>query len=76
VRLVGITARGNGRSGISLGGSSRADLEACLVGNNGLAQVRTEGWSHTRLINCTLLENTAPAVVRTENSKVQEIVEE
>lgn len=76
VRLVGVTARGNGRSGISIGGSSQATLEACLVGNNGLAQVRTEGWSHTRLINCNLLDNTAPPLVKTEYSKVTEINEE
>lgn len=75
-RLVGITARGNGRSGISIGGASQVTLEACLVGNNGLAQVRTEGWSKTALINCTLLDNTAPAVEKTEHSQVREIVEE
>jgi parallel beta-helix repeat protein len=76
VNLVGVTARGNGRSGISIGGSSRATLEACLVGNNGLAQVRTEGWSHTKLINCNLLDNTAPALEKTEHSQVEEIAEE
>jgi parallel beta-helix repeat protein len=76
VHLSGVTARGNGRSGISIGGSSQAALEACLVGNNGLVQVRTEGWSHTKLINCTLLDNTAPALEKGERSKVQEIVEE
>jgi parallel beta-helix repeat protein len=75
VRLVGVTARGNGRSGISIGGSSQATLEGCLVGNNGLAQVRTEGWSHTRLVNCNLLDNTAPALVKTENSEVREVNE-
>jgi parallel beta-helix repeat protein len=76
VHLSGITARGNGRSGISIGGSSRAALEACLVGNNGLAQVRTEGWSHTKLINCNLLDNTAPALDKGERSEVEEIAEE
>lgn len=75
-RLVGITARGNGRSGISIGGASRVTLEACLVGNNGLAQVRTEGYSQTKLINCNLLDNTAPALVKTENSQAEEILQE
>lgn len=70
-RLVGITARGNGRSGISIGGASQVLLEACLVGNNGHAQVRTEGWSHTLLVNCNLLENTAPALVKEDHSEVQ-----
>jgi hypothetical protein len=76
VQLVGITARGNGRSGISIGGASQVTLEGCLVGNNGLAQVRTEGWSHTQIINCTLLDNTAPALNKTEHSQVKEIVAE
>jgi hypothetical protein len=64
-----VTCRGNARSGISIGGASRVTLETCLVGNNGTAQVRTEGYSHTRLINCDLLDNTAPPVVR-EGGKV------
>jgi hypothetical protein len=76
VRLIGITARGNGRSGISIGGASQVEVEGSLIGNNGAAQVRTEGWSHTKLINCTLLENTAPPLVKTENSKVQELTVE
>ena len=75
-RLVGITARGNGRSGISIGGASRVTLEACLVGDNGIAQVRTEGWSHTTMINCNLLTKSAPALEKTEHSKVEEIIEE
>jgi hypothetical protein len=62
--LVGLTCRGNGRSGISIGGASRVNLTACLVGDNGAAQVRTEGFSHTEILHCNLLENTAPAVVR------------
>jgi hypothetical protein len=73
VRLIGITARGNGRSGISIGGSSQVEIEGSLVGNNGAAQVRTEGWSHTKIINSTLLDNTAPPLVKTEHSEVQEL---
>ena len=73
VKLVGLTCRGNGRSGISIGGASRVELEACLVGNNGEAQVRTEGYSHTKIVNCTLLDNTAPALVKEDHSEVMEI---
>jgi len=62
--VVGLTCRGNGRAGISVGGASRLRMEACLVGNNGTAQVRTEGRSITRVVNCTLLDNTGPAVKR------------
>ncbi|MCA9121641.1 MAG: right-handed parallel beta-helix repeat-containing protein [Planctomycetaceae bacterium] len=63
--LVGLTCRGNGRSGISVGGASRVRIIACLVGNNGVAQVRTEGFSRTEIMNCDLVESAnAPAVVR------------
>lgn len=63
-RLVGLNCRGNGRSGISVGGASRVQIDACLVGNNGVAQVRTEGYCHAELISCDLLDNTAPRIVR------------
>ena len=62
--LVGLTCRGNGRSGISVGGACRVTVAACLVGNNGQAQVRTEGNCHVEIVNSTLLENSAPALVR------------
>ncbi len=62
--LSGLNCRGNGRSGISIGGASRVVLESCLVGNNGAAQVRAEGASHAQLIGCDLLDNTAPKIVR------------
>lgn len=63
--LVGLTCRGNGRSGISIGGASRVSIMACLVGNNGAAQVRSEGFSKTQIINCDLIdEPQAPALVK------------
>lgn len=64
VSLVGLNCRGNGRAGISVGGVSRVTINSCLVGNNGSAQVRTEGSSQTRIVNSDLLDNTAPALVR------------
>jgi hypothetical protein len=62
--LDGLNCRGNGRSGISVGGASRVRITACLVGNNGAAQVRTEGYSHAQLVGCDLLDNTAPRIVQ------------
>jgi len=64
-RLLEITSRGNGRSGISVGGASRVQIEACLLGNNGAAQLRTEGHSVTTLKNNDLIDTNplAPAVV-------------
>lgn len=61
--IIGVTARGNARSGVSVGGASRVRIEASLIGNNGAAQVRTEGYSRTEIADCDLIENTAPKVV-------------
>ena len=61
--LVGLTCRGNGRSGASVGGASRLTLEACLLGNNGHAQLRTEGHCRVWANRCELLDNTAPPYV-------------
>lgn len=58
--LQRITCRGNARSGISIGGASRVQIAECLVGGNGETQLRTEGYSHTRLVSCRLLDDTAP----------------
>lgn len=62
--LIGVTARGNGRSGISVGGASRVKVAESLLGNNGAAQLRTEGYSITEVTNCEILAATAPAIVR------------
>ena len=63
--LLGLTCRGNGRSGVSVGGASRVKVIGCLVGNNGRAQVRTEGFSRTEIVNCDLIDaEHAPATVR------------
>jgi hypothetical protein len=55
--LVQLTCRGNGRSGISVGGASKVIARACLVGDNGTSQVRIEGVSSTRLIDCDLIDD-------------------
>ena len=68
--LVNVTCRGNGRSGISVGGSCRVTVAGCLVGNNGEGQVRSEGNCHLEIVNSTLLENPAPALVR-EGGRVE-----
>jgi hypothetical protein len=61
--ILGVTARGNARSGVSVGGASRVTIQASLIGNNGAAQLRTEGFSKTEVVNSDLLDNTAPKVV-------------
>jgi hypothetical protein len=63
VRIVDVTSRGNGRSGVSFGGASRASLIDSLVGDNREAQVRAEGQARVLVSGCEVLANTAPAIV-------------
>jgi len=63
VSLGRIVARGNGRAGISVGGASLVSVEACLLGNNGRAQLLTHPYGETHLLGCQLLSNTAPGWV-------------
>lgn len=60
-RLIDITCRGNGRSGVAIANASRATLDGCLVGDNGIAQLWTEGYSRGRLVDTALVDNSAPA---------------
>lgn len=63
VELEGLTCRGNGRSGIAVGGASVVSIQACLVGNNGFAQLLTLPYSETHVHNSEMLSNTAPGWV-------------
>ncbi len=63
VYLAGLTCRGNGRSGITVGGASKVEIDISLVGNNGEAQLLTLPWSQTHVRNSHLLGNTAPGWV-------------
>lgn len=63
VRITGVTSRGNGRSGITVGGASQVGIEACVVGNNGQAQLLTLPHGETSVIQSQLFSNTAPARV-------------
>ncbi|MCH8046685.1 MAG: right-handed parallel beta-helix repeat-containing protein [Planctomycetes bacterium] len=60
VSLVGVASRGNGRSGVSVGGASQVTVQACTLHENGTAQLRTEGecQAHVRLSG--LLPESAP----------------
>lgn len=60
-QLSGVLCRGNGRSGISVGGASRVEISDSTCGDNGAAQLRTEGYSHTHVTGTELIDNTAPA---------------
>ncbi|HVX13522.1 MAG TPA: right-handed parallel beta-helix repeat-containing protein [Pirellulales bacterium] len=60
--LLDVTSRGNGRSGVTIAGSSKARLEGCVIGDNGEEQLLVEGTSSTLVEQCELIANTAPAV--------------
>lgn len=64
IELTGVTARGNGRSGVAICGSSRVSLEASLLANNGHAQLWLEGYSHAQVTLCTVPTGSAPALWR------------
>lgn len=65
--VVRCNLRGNGRSGLSVGGASRVQLDQSLVGNNSVAQVRTEGYSDMFVTDSRILESPqhGPGMVRT-----------
>ena len=63
VDLLRMTCRGNGRSGISVGGASSITIEQCLVGDNGEAQLLTFPFSETRITDSQFLPKSAPAWV-------------
>ncbi len=63
VSLVGVTCRGNGRSGIAVGGASLVNIDRSLLGNNGQAQLLTLPYSETHVHDSHLLSNTAPGWV-------------
>jgi hypothetical protein len=58
--LAGVTARGNGRSGIAVVGASAVAIDGCLVGDNGEAQLLVSGPADSSVTNSRLLDNTAP----------------
>jgi hypothetical protein len=63
VSIVGVTCRGNGRDGVTVGGASLANIDLSLLGDNGEAQLLTLPYSETHVRNTHLLGNTAPGWV-------------
>lgn len=62
VRFERVRSRGNGRSGISLGGSAKVEIEDCLLGGNGASQLRQDDFAQTRVYTTRLLTGTAPGL--------------
>ncbi|MCI0357967.1 MAG: right-handed parallel beta-helix repeat-containing protein [Planctomycetaceae bacterium] len=70
--LLGLDCSYNGRSGISVGGASRVRIDTCTAAGNGAAQIRTEGFSITMLVDNKLDATSAPALVRESGKVAQE----
>jgi predicted RNA-binding protein with TRAM domain len=68
---LGLNTSHNGRSGISVGGASRVRIDTCTAAGNGVAQVRSEGYSVVVLVDNMLDATSAPAVMK-EGGKVVE----
>lgn len=49
--------RGNGRSGLSVGGASRVKINTTLVGDNFAAQIRSEGYCDLDIDECRILKS-------------------
>ncbi len=62
--LTGLNCRGNGRAGIAVEGSSRVNIESCLIGNNATAQLLVDGHTITDVRDTELLAATAPPALR------------
>ena len=63
VSIMGVTCRGNGRSGLTVGGASLVEVNLSGLGDNGEAQLLTLPLSETHLRGTQLLGNTAPGWV-------------
>ena len=60
VTLQRVVCRGNGRSGITVGGASGVTIEQCLVGDNGESQLLTLPFSKAKILDSQLLPKSAP----------------
>lgn len=61
-RFERVRLRGNGRSGISIRGASRAEVENSVLGGNGASQLRQYDFAQTWLYKTRLLSAAAPAI--------------
>jgi len=61
--LVGVMARGNGRAGIFVGGASSVEIHSCLLSDNGVAQILTDGPSVTAIENTEIDAGSAGGLV-------------
>lgn len=63
-RLERVVSRANARSGVSVRGASWVELDQCVLGDNGRAQLKLDDYARVWLYACKLLDSTAPAIER------------
>jgi hypothetical protein len=70
VLVAGLVSRGNGRSGLAVGGTSRVALVESILGDNGFCQLHASGEAEIRLQDCDLLPASAPPILDFGRSQV------
>lgn len=70
IAVEGCVLRGNGRSGLSIGGASRANAASCLVGDNGQAQIRTEGFCQLAIDSCDIIQQEGRIPIDRQGGKI------
>jgi len=64
VELTRLSLRGNGRSGLHVGGASRAILRESHASENGRSQIHLEGAARLQLSQCEIWEDSAPSILQ------------
>lgn len=73
--IAGLTSRGNGRSGLSVGGACKLRLIASLIGSNGTSQVRGEGIATITIENSDVIDDDSMAPGFDINGRAQILVD-
>jgi hypothetical protein len=60
VVLYNVTARANGRSGVTVVGASEADMQSCTLADNGKSQLLLEGYAECNLSDCPISQASSP----------------
>ncbi len=72
VILANVTAEGNGRAGFSVGGASRVMLWRCVGKENGVAQLRAEGYARTGVKDCQFAAGPGVAISREDHAVMEQ----
>jgi hypothetical protein len=69
-RLIDVTARNNGRSGVAVVGASTAELHSCWLGSNGLCQLFMDDYSTCDLIHTEVVGDAATKWIVGKNARL------